>query len=69
MCLVEVTLTFLLINRIERENVQQLIGQLQTLGATKVLTYDALYDKSLRNMVKEWTKGKVLDRATLVLLL
>ncbi|KAF8227523.1 NAD(P)-binding protein [Tricholoma matsutake] len=41
-----------------RDNIQELTGQLQTLGATKVLTYEALSDKSLRSMVKEWTDGK-----------
>lgn len=29
------------------------------LGATHVLTYDELADKSLRQKVKEWTGGKV----------
>lgn len=42
-----------------RENIQDVIEQLQAIGATKVLTYDALFDKSLRNEVKEWTNGKV----------
>jgi hypothetical protein len=45
-----------------RANIQELTGQLQTLGATKVLTYDAFSDKSLRIKVREWTDGKVLNR-------
>jgi glutaredoxin-related protein len=42
-----------------RENIHDVIEQLQAIGATKVLTYDALFDKSLRSKVKEWTNGKV----------
>ncbi|RDB20888.1 putative trans-2-enoyl-CoA reductase, mitochondrial [Hypsizygus marmoreus] len=46
-----------------RENLSELIKQLEDLGATKVLTYDALTDKSLRNDVKEWTGGKNISLA------
>jgi hypothetical protein len=35
--------------------------QLEGLGANKVLTYDELNDKSLREKIKEWTNGKVLS--------
>ncbi|KAG5637740.1 hypothetical protein H0H81_003378 [Sphagnurus paluster] len=41
-----------------RNNIDELRNQLQDLGATKVFTYDALNDKSLRQTVKEWTRGK-----------
>ncbi|KAG6899870.1 hypothetical protein C0993_005840 [Termitomyces sp. T159_Od127] len=41
-----------------RDNLQDLVKQLEGLGATKVLTYDALSDKSLRKEIKEWTGGK-----------
>ncbi|KAG6861333.1 hypothetical protein C0995_001312 [Termitomyces sp. Mi166 len=42
-----------------RDNLQHLVKQLGDLGATKVLTYDALSDKSLRKDIKEWTGGKM----------
>ncbi|KAL0953383.1 hypothetical protein HGRIS_004622 [Hohenbuehelia grisea] len=41
-----------------RENLSTLTDYLHSLGATKVLTYDELADKSLRGQVKEWTSGK-----------
>jgi len=41
-----------------RENLSTLSKSLYSLGATKVLTYDELADKSLRAKVKEWTSGK-----------
>ncbi|KAG6812387.1 hypothetical protein H0H92_003068 [Tricholoma furcatifolium] len=41
-----------------RDNLSELVKQLEDLGATKVLTYDALADKSLRKEIKEWTGGK-----------
>ncbi|KAF5383834.1 hypothetical protein D9615_003675 [Tricholomella constricta] len=41
-----------------RDNLEELVNELQNLGATKVLTYDALADKSLRKDLKEWTGGK-----------
>lgn len=50
-----------MIDRNARENIQGLIEQLQNLGATKVLTYDALSNQSLRSKVKEWTNGEVSE--------
>ncbi|KAG6844735.1 hypothetical protein H0H87_004067 [Tephrocybe sp. NHM501043] len=41
-----------------RDNLGETVKQLEDLGATKVLTYDALSDKSLRKEIKEWTGGK-----------
>ncbi|KAG7095212.1 hypothetical protein E1B28_005987 [Marasmius oreades] len=41
-----------------RDNLSELVKELEKLGATKVLTYDDLYDKSIRGKVKEWTGGK-----------
>ncbi|KAF7796817.1 hypothetical protein EIP86_008001 [Pleurotus ostreatoroseus] len=41
-----------------RGDLESLKHQLTTLGATKVLTYDDLDDKSLRDQVKGWTNGK-----------
>ncbi|KAG9223786.1 hypothetical protein CCMSSC00406_0004873 [Pleurotus cornucopiae] len=41
-----------------RDNFSELKEQLTHLGATTVLTYDELADKSLRGKVKEWTDGK-----------
>ncbi|KIK60332.1 hypothetical protein GYMLUDRAFT_43632 [Collybiopsis luxurians FD-317 M1] len=41
-----------------RDNMAPLVEHLKGLGATKVLTYDDLNDKSLRTKVKEWTGGK-----------
>ncbi|KAF9457522.1 hypothetical protein BDZ94DRAFT_222612 [Collybia nuda] len=38
-----------------RDNIRNLVDDLQSLGATKVLTYDELSDKSLRTRLKEWT--------------
>ncbi|KAG6908434.1 hypothetical protein DXG01_004659 [Tephrocybe rancida] len=43
-----------------RDNLEELSKQLMSLGATKVLTYDALVDKSLRKEISEWTGGKVI---------
>lgn len=36
-----------------------LVEHLESLGATKVLTYDDLNDRSFRGKIKEWTQGKV----------
>jgi trans-2-enoyl-CoA reductase len=56
-----------MIDRNPRENIQELIEQLQELGATKVLTYDALSNTSLQSKVKGWTDGKVLKGVSLLL--
>ena len=50
---------YILRRAVSSESIQQLTDQLRDLGATKVLTYDALTDKSLSRSVKEWTSGKV----------
>lgn len=42
-----------------RADVDSLKDQLRSLGATQVVTYDELEDKSLRDTVKKWTDGKV----------
>jgi hypothetical protein len=42
-----------------RDGIVQLKEQLQSLGATQVLTYDELNDKSLRDKVNAWLDGKV----------
>ncbi|KAF8909425.1 trans-2-enoyl-CoA reductase [Gymnopilus junonius] len=39
-------------------DLEQLVQKLKGLGATYVLTYDQLADKSLRNKIKEWTASK-----------
>ncbi|KAF9269850.1 trans-2-enoyl-CoA reductase [Marasmius fiardii PR-910] len=41
-----------------RDNLAELVKELEKLGATKVLTYEDLNDKSIRGKVKEWTGGK-----------
>ncbi|KAJ4473781.1 hypothetical protein J3R30DRAFT_3377649 [Lentinula aciculospora] len=41
-----------------RADMNPLVQHLERLGATKVLTYDDLNDKSLRGQIKEWTGGK-----------
>ncbi|KAF8892102.1 trans-2-enoyl-CoA reductase [Infundibulicybe gibba] len=41
-----------------RENLSGLVQHLEDLGATRVLTYDDLSDKSLRDKIKEWIGGK-----------
>ncbi|ESK91908.1 trans-2-enoyl- reductase [Moniliophthora roreri MCA 2997] len=41
-----------------RDNLDSLVKDLEDLGATKVLTYEDLNDKSIRGKVKEWTNGK-----------
>ncbi|KAF5388679.1 hypothetical protein D9757_004770 [Collybiopsis confluens] len=41
-----------------RDDMTPLVKHLENLGATKVLTYEELSDKSLRGRVKEWTGGK-----------
>ncbi|TFK99461.1 hypothetical protein BDV98DRAFT_570987 [Pterulicium gracile] len=41
-----------------RDNLSELVKWLEGLGATKVLTYDDLSDKSVRDKIKEWTRGK-----------
>lgn len=42
----------------DRDNVELLKQHLELLGATHVVTYDELSDKSLRAKVKTWTGGK-----------
>ena len=42
-----------------RDNIEELKGSLEKLGATHVLTYDELADKSVREKIKSWTQGKV----------
>ncbi|KAG1834994.1 hypothetical protein DFJ58DRAFT_821102 [Suillus subalutaceus] len=42
----------------DRDNVELLKQHLESLGATHVVTYDELSDKSLRAKVKTWTGGK-----------
>jgi len=44
-----------------RDDFPALRDQLTKLGATHVLTYDDLTDKSLRNNIKEWTAGKSIS--------
>lgn len=46
-----------------RDDMAPLVEHLESLGATKVLTYDDLNDKSLRGKIKEWTQGKVRPRS------
>ncbi|THH19263.1 hypothetical protein EW146_g1886 [Bondarzewia mesenterica] len=41
-----------------RENIDVLRRELMDLGATQVVTYDELKDKSARSKVKKWTRGK-----------
>jgi len=41
-----------------RDDMAPLVEHLESLCATKVLTYDDLNDKSLRGKIKEWTQGK-----------
>ncbi|KAE9400368.1 NAD(P)-binding protein [Gymnopus androsaceus JB14] len=41
-----------------RDDMEPLVKHLEGLGATKVLTYDDLEDRSLRGKIKEWTGGK-----------
>ncbi|KAJ4000920.1 hypothetical protein F5050DRAFT_1561811 [Lentinula boryana] len=41
-----------------RDDMGPLVDHLKSLGATKILTYDDLNDKSLRGKIKEWTGGK-----------
>ncbi|KAJ7281836.1 hypothetical protein C8J57DRAFT_1560013 [Mycena rebaudengoi] len=41
-----------------RPDIDGLTKRLESLGATKVLTYDKLSDRSLKDTVKEWTAGK-----------
>lgn len=42
-----------------RDNIGELKSSLEKLGATHVLTYDELADKSVREKIKGWTQGKV----------
>ncbi|KAG1761872.1 hypothetical protein EDD22DRAFT_894533 [Suillus occidentalis] len=42
----------------DRDDVELLKQHLKLLGATHVVTYDELFDKSLRAKVKTWTEGK-----------
>ncbi|OAX40684.1 NAD(P)-binding protein [Rhizopogon vinicolor AM-OR11-026] len=42
----------------DREDVESLKSHLELLGATHVVTYDELFDKSFRAKVKTWTGGK-----------
>ncbi|KDR65742.1 hypothetical protein GALMADRAFT_148451 [Galerina marginata CBS 339.88] len=44
----------------DRPDLEQLVQKLENLGATHVLTYDQLSDKSVREKVKEWTGGKAI---------
>lgn len=46
-------------HRGRRDNLDELVKQLESLGATKVFTYNDLEDKSFRKTVKELTGGKV----------
>ncbi|KAG8979268.1 mitochondrial 2-enoyl thioester reductase [Tulasnella sp. JGI-2019a] len=41
-----------------RDNIEELKGQLAALGADRVLTYDEILDKAMRKTVAEWTGGK-----------
>ncbi|KAJ3556677.1 hypothetical protein NM688_g1894 [Phlebia brevispora] len=41
-----------------RDDLESLKRHLTNLGATQILTYDDLQDKTLREKVKEWTAGK-----------
>ncbi|KAJ3749825.1 hypothetical protein EV360DRAFT_56719 [Lentinula raphanica] len=41
-----------------RDDMGPLVTHLESLGATKVLTYDDLNDRSLRSKIKEWTGGQ-----------
>jgi trans-2-enoyl-CoA reductase len=50
---------------IDRENFSDVQKYLESLGATRVITYDDLEDRSISDRVKEWTGGKV--RAGLLL--
>jgi len=43
----------------DRPDITQLKEKLHALGATHVLTYDELADKSIKGKIKEWTAGKV----------
>lgn len=51
-----------LTHRRGRDNLDELVKQLESLGATKVFTYNELEDKSFRKTVKELTGGKVKFR-------
>lgn len=42
-----------------RDSIEELKNSLKKLGATHVLTYDELADKSVRNKIKSWAQGKV----------
>ncbi|KAF9473358.1 NAD(P)-binding protein [Pholiota conissans] len=42
----------------DRPDIASLKDKLQKLGATHVLTYDELADKSVREQIKSWTGGK-----------
>ncbi|THH02685.1 hypothetical protein EW026_g208 [Hermanssonia centrifuga] len=44
-----------------RDDVESLKSHLVDLGATQVLTYDELEDKSIRDKVKQWTGGKQIQ--------
>ncbi|TFK32796.1 hypothetical protein BDQ12DRAFT_691998 [Crucibulum laeve] len=44
-----------------RDNLDQLKNSLHSLGATQVLTYDELAEKSAREKVKSWTQGKQIS--------
>lgn len=46
----------------DRPNIEDAKEELLRLGATRVLTYAELEDKSMRKQVKEWTNGKVNPR-------
>lgn len=42
-----------------RTNINELMIRLHALGASRVLTYEELADKAMRQEVKKWTNGKV----------
>ncbi|KAF8159723.1 trans-2-enoyl-CoA reductase [Crassisporium funariophilum] len=44
----------------DRPNLEQMKQKLHALGATHVLTYDQLSDKTVRDEIKGWTQGKAI---------
>jgi len=42
----------------DRPNIEELKQRLHAIGATQVLTYDDLADKTIREKLKEWTGGR-----------
>lgn len=51
------------------DDISQLKEQLQKLGATQVLTYEELTEKSLRDDIKTWTGGKVSESYSVILII